>query len=124
MFCLYSTGPIENASDNGHPGVSSEVIVKVLNNNPCRKACVTIKAFSLDGEKCEIFCKKLEVCPLSSEFVCIDVHCVFEFEIQIKVKGNNDDVLLGVFGRDCHGKLVAAQRVLNSELTLIDSCGC
>lgn len=117
MFGLYSTGPIENANVIGT--VASTIIVKLLNNNLNQTAQVEVKVFGLDGTKTQIFIETIQIDPHSSEFRVIDVSALLQFEVQIKVISNLYHVLIGVFGRDFNGDLVAAQRLVHSELTEI-----
>ncbi|MGV8983630.1 hypothetical protein [Clostridium sp.] len=117
MYRLYSTGPIENANLTGT--VSSSIIVKLLNNNINQNAEVEVKVFGLDGTKTQVFIETIQINPHSSEFRIIDVSTLLQFEVQIRVISNPYYVLIAVFGRDVNGELVAAQRVLHSELTEI-----
>lgn len=119
MSKLYSTGPIENAIKINTPGVSSNIIIKLLNNNLNQSAEVEVKVFSLDGTKTQIFVDTIQVNPHSSTFRIVDVSKVLEFEVQIKVIRNSNHVLISVFGEDSNGVLVAAQRLVHSELTVI-----
>jgi len=127
MSKLYSTGPIENAMNIITPGVSSNILIKLLNNNLNETAEVEVKVFSLDGTKTQIFIDIIQINPYSSTFRTVNVANVFQFEVQIKVIRNraSNYVLIGVFGEDKNGVLVAAQRLVHSELTVIplpDDC--
>lgn len=122
MSKLYSTGPIENAVKIVTPGVSSSIIIKLLNNNFNEIAEVEVKVFSLDGTKTQIFIETIQINPHSSTFRTVNVANVFQFEVQINVIKNQNDVLIGVFGEDKNGVLVAAQRLVHSELTVICCC--
>lgn len=51
----------------------------------------------------------------------VDVSNLLEFEVQIKVIKCSNHVLIGVFGEDADGLLVAAQRLVHLELTEISS---
>jgi len=119
MSKLYSTGPIENASALTVT-VASSVIVKLLNNHLNDIAEVEVKVFGLDGTKTLIFIDTILVDPHSSDYRIIDVSEVLQFEVQIKVINKPFYVLIGVFGRDLDGELVAAQRLVHSELTVIE----
>lgn len=119
MIVIYSTGPLENAIGISKPGASSTVWVKVLNNNRECKTNVEVKVFKLDGHKQEVFCKPLTINPLASGFVFADVSMLDEFEVRIIVKNEPANVLVSVFGKDCEGRLVAAHRLVHSELKLI-----
>lgn len=113
---VYSTGPIENQFDLDGT-IAKTVWVKILNNNFRRKIFAEIKVFHLDGTKKIIGKEKLEINPQSSSFAVFDVSNTFEYEVQIKV--NEFGGLISVFSKDAAGNLVAAQRVLNKELTRI-----
>lgn len=115
----YSTGPIENTKTNRRPGASNDVIVKVLNNDKKHKAFVEVKLFRLNGKKHLIGSAKFTVDPRKSEFRIGNISNTFQYEVQIKVTGDVDDVLLSVFGRK-NGNVNPSQRVLHSELTKID----
>lgn len=119
MSKVYSTGPIENAIGINTLRVSSNVVVKLLNNNNENDAIVTIKVFSLNGTKTQVFSDTVRIDPRSSEFRVINVANLFQFEVQIKVIRDRDNVLISVFGEDSNGLLVAAHRLVHSELTLI-----
>jgi hypothetical protein len=116
----YSTGPIENTkSKKDIPGASNNVIVKVLNNDKKHKAFVEIKFFRLNGKKHLIGSAKLTVGPGKSVFRKSNISNTLQYEVQIKVTGDADNVLLGVFGKR-NGTINPSQRVLHSELTKID----
>lgn len=119
MSKLYSTGPIENAINITTPSVSSNIIIKLLNNNLNQIAEVVVKVFRLNGTKTQIYSNTIRINPNSSALTVVDVSDVLEFEVQIKVIKCSDHVLIGVFGEDANGLLVAAQRLVHSELTEI-----
>jgi hypothetical protein len=123
----YSTGPIENAFQvSGLPGQSETVFVKVLNNSN-NNVDAEVLVFSLDGAKRLNFSDEFPVGPQSSAFRNVSVADKFQFEVQVELQGaglevNPDkkpSVLLGAFGKDKNGNLVAAHRVVHSEFTKI-----
>lgn len=119
MIKVYSTGPVENAIGVTTLSISSTIMVKLLNNNKCNNANVEVKVFKLDGTKTQTFSENIIINNNSSTFRVIDVSDLFQFEVQIKVKSEINDVLISVFGEDSNGELVAAQRFVHSELQVI-----
>lgn len=113
MSKLYSTGPMENAGQQ-----SSNVFVKLLNNRNSHTAEVQITVFALDGTKTPVYTDIVQINPHSSGFKVYNVSSLLEFEVQIKVIRGN--ILIGIFGEDSTGRLVAAHRLVNSELTVLD----
>lgn len=118
----YSTGPLENAV----PERSQTVFLKVLNNSN-NNVDAEVLVFSLDGAKHLNFSDEIPVGPQSSNFTTASVGDKVQFEIQVELQGaglevNPDkkpSVLLGAFGKDENGNLVAAHRVVHSEFTKI-----
>lgn len=119
MIKVYSTGPVENAIGVTTLSISSTIMVKLLNNNKYNNANVEVKVFKLDGTKTQTFSENIIINNNSSTFRVIDVSDLFQFEVQIKVKSEINDVLISVFGEDSNGELVAAQRFVHSELQVI-----
>ncbi|MFC4022378.1 hypothetical protein ACFOUV_00940 [Oceanobacillus longus] len=118
MSKVFSTGPLENA--NGPLTTASFVMVKVLNNDTDDETEAHIKVFALNGDKIEIGDETLEVEPESSDFTSFDVSNAVEYEVQIELEEETDDVLVSVFGKNVDNELIAAHRVLQSELKKID----
>lgn len=117
---IYSTGPIENAIGLGviGPPVSEKVFVKALNNDEWNDTNVEIKVFKLNGHKELLGSETLHIGPQASGFERFDVSGAFEWEVQATVTGDaRKRTLLGVFGKDSDGNLVAAQRLVHTELS-------
>ncbi|MEW9673487.1 hypothetical protein [Ammoniphilus sp. 3BR4] len=113
MSKKYSTGPIEN---EGAPGttIAQTIFVKVYNDGDDR-ARVRIKVYALNGEKDRIAKETINVRGESSGFVVVDVSNAFQYVVEFKVE-RGKDVELSVFPKDANNSLIAAQRVLHSEL--------
>ena len=112
--CQFSTGPLENAG-----AMSTQVFVKVLNNNEADPVTATIQVFGLDGTKTPIGNDQtLTVSPTASSFAVIEPLEVAEFvvEIDIVTQGLAELALVSVWGKDSNGQLVGAHRVVHSEL--------
>lgn len=135
MSKVYSTGPIENATGVTPSAIiSSNIVVGLLNNSNSDSAIVVIKVFSLEADntpKSLVSTNTVDLNPKSSVFRVISVANLPRFEVEIKVikeakivkedrvVRDREDVLISVFGQDANGLLVAAQRLVHSELTLI-----
>jgi hypothetical protein len=124
-----TTGPIENQG-------GQKLIVDVLNNNQMNNqgdgkgnnnanAFITITVFSLDGTKKEIDSKSFYVNPQESKRKKFDISGVNRYTVEIQ-NGNGgggkdgDNLLVSVWAKDKSGNLLAAQRLVNEELTNLD----
>jgi hypothetical protein len=114
---VFSTGPIENQLDQDGT-IAKTVYIKIENNNLHKHVTVDVRVYGLDGTKTLIFSNTITVNPHSSSFIIVPLNStIYEFEVQYEA--HHKGVLVSVFPKDAAGNLVAAQRVLNSEFTLI-----
>ena len=111
MSKLFSTGPIENAASN--PALT--VIVKVLNNSAEDTLTARTVLYNLNGAKAEIAGETISVAPLSCDYRSFEVDLLREYEIQIEIDPDNA-ALLSVWGLDAEARLIAAQRLVHTEL--------
>ena len=112
----YSTGPLEEENSG-----TAEFFVKVLNNSKDDNVKAKIVAFDLDGQKIIVQEERLEVDPLSSAFVVLQVGGTDQFEVQVKLHGEAaDKSLLGGFAKGANGEPISALRLVHSEWTEID----
>ena len=115
---VFSTGPLENQNN---PDTLTQVAwVKILNNDENDATNVHIKVFSLNGAKVLVGEARFAVPPVSSMFRTFNVGNTVEYEVQIQLQEEKDDVLISVFGKSANNNLVAAHRALHSELNKID----
>ncbi len=117
----FVTGPLENAISLSDGTISKTVISKVLNNNCDYTVTALVKVYHLNGSKDLIDCATLTILPQSSQYHVSDVSGEYEYDVEIEVCGTDkvvDNTVVSVFGKDCHGKLVDAHRVLKSEMTV------
>ena len=94
---VISTGPLEN--QNNTDTRTQTAWVKVLNNDRNNNTQVRIKVFRLNGTKEQIANVQFNVPPGSSTFRTFNVGNLVEFEVQIQLKNETDDVLVSVFGK-------------------------
>jgi len=111
MSKLFSTGPIENAASN--PALT--VIVKVLNNSAEDTLTARTVLYNLNGAKAKIAGETIYVAPLSCDYRSFEVDLLREYEIQIEIDPDNA-ALLSVWGLDAEARLIAAQRLVHTEL--------
>ncbi|MFK9090013.1 hypothetical protein [Bacillus salipaludis] len=118
MAKVFSTGPLENA--NGVETTTEESWIKVLNNDDNDTTEVRIRVWDLNGTKTLVGEAVLVVPPNSSDFATFIVLNTAQYEVQVKIRHEKDDVLISHFGKNVNDELVADHRVLNSEFTKID----
>lgn len=113
----YSTGPVENAIGNfGTPGESRSFFVKALNNGH-KTARVKILLYRLNGSKVLVETRTFTLPAKSSNFRVLNVANLLQFEVQIKTDSRN--VLVSGWGKNAKGRLVAAHRFVQEELSKI-----
>ncbi len=111
MSTLFTTGPMENAASNS----ALSVLVKILNNNTEDALTAEITLYGLDGAKEQISSVTLSVPSLSSDYTSFQVDFIKEYEIQIEVD-RDEAALISVWGVDSEANLIAAQRLVHTEL--------
>lgn len=116
MKIVYSTGPVENAAANA----ATSTWVKVLNLSESQEIVVDIKVYRLNGQKAEIATSTFTVFPSSSDFDVFELTDILQYEVQISIS-NAENALVSVWGKDANADLIAAQRFVQNELTIISN---
>jgi hypothetical protein len=118
MSKVYSTGPLENA--NGVATTTEESWIKVLNNDEDDETEVIVRVWDLNGTKALVGQAVFVVPPNSSDFRIFNVLGTAQYEVQVEIREETDDVLISHFGKNVNNELVADHRVLHREFTKID----
>jgi hypothetical protein len=118
MAKIFSTGPIENA--NGVNTTTVDSWIKVLNNDDDDETEVIVRVWDLNGTKILVGQDQFVVPPNSSTFRTFNVVNTAQYEVQVLIREETDDVLISHFGKNANNELVADHRVLHSEFTKID----
>lgn len=117
VFYKFTTGPVENVIEGGPIGISNQVYVKALNNCKTNNAKVRIKVYSLNtGHKKLVDSKSFTLTPWQSDFERFITNSYVQYEIEVSV--SSADVLVTVWGKNRAGRLVAAHRFTQQELTM------
>lgn len=118
----YSTGPLENEVHKP----ADFALVKILNNAAVGAVGAQVKAFDLNGSK-QLIDEQNFIVPAGASdfFVVEDLAPTFQYEIQVTLTGDAArKALVTVFPEEKNHTLVAAHRVLHSELSVVKTtCG-
>lgn len=115
MAITYTTGPMEQQGS----GVTN-VRVKVSNES-ATAVSVRIRVFDLNGTRVVIGSASFTVPANTSTFRTFNVAGTGQYEVEIELS-HNENVFVSSWGRTSGGALVAAHRVVHSEMSLKNSC--
>ncbi|QPQ30629.1 ATPase [Lysinibacillus sp. JNUCC 51] len=107
-----TTGPIENTGNQ--PANAASVRIKILNLTSGTLTGV-VRVFRLNGTRRLLSSTPFAVNANASTFITRSVAGSFQYEVEIVPDQNGG--LYSVYGRTALGVIIAAQRVLNSELS-------
>ncbi|WP_252504321.1 ATPase [Sporosarcina sp. Marseille-Q4943] len=110
----FTTGPIENTGNL--PANATNVRIKILNLTGGTLTGV-VRVFRLNGTRQLISSTNFSVNTNASTLITRNLGGSPEYEVEIVP--NQSGGLYSVYGRTAAGVIIAAQRVLNSELTPI-----
>ncbi|MEB2298655.1 ATPase [Lysinibacillus xylanilyticus] len=110
----FTTGPIENTGNQ--PANAASVRIKILNITGSRLTGV-VRVFRLNGTRRLLSTTAFSVNANASTFITRGLGNSAQYEVEIVPDQNGG--LFSVYGLTTFGTLIAAQRVLNSELTEI-----
>ncbi|MCM3745216.1 ATPase [Sporosarcina luteola] len=110
----FTTGPIENTGNL--PANAARVRVKILNLTGGRLTGV-VRVFRLNGTRQLISSTNFSVNANASTFITRNLGGSPQYEVEIIPNQNGG--LFSVWGLTAADRIIAAQRVLNSELTQI-----
>lgn len=111
----FTTGPIENSGNQ--PANASNVRAKILNRTGGPLTGV-VRVFRLNGTRHLISSATFNANANASTFVTLNLGGT-PFQYEVEIVPNQNGGLYTVYGRTASGVIIAAQRVLHSELTQI-----
>ncbi|RIW30726.1 hypothetical protein D3H55_16490 [Bacillus salacetis] len=112
---ILSTGPIANNPSNGQR-LTTQVTVKIDNRSSSDTATILIQGYYLDGSRVLYVLETQNVLP--NAVITRTFYANFDgFEYVFAIEGAaEEDVQISVWGKNSVGQIVAAHRLVSSEI--------